>query len=134
MRSVSELMRIAAVFWISIFVVLSACSSSANRVVIGSKNFTEQVILGEMLAQEVERKTNLKVDRRLNLGGTLICHEAIVAGQLDMYIEYTGTALTAILKETVNSDPAIVYQKVRDTYRNRFQVEWTRPRSSRRLA
>jgi glycine betaine/choline ABC-type transport system substrate-binding protein len=120
-------MRIAVVLCISIFVVLSACSSPANRVVIGSKNFTEQVILGEMLAQEVERKTNLKVDRRLNLGGTLICHEAIVAGQLDMYVEYTGTALTAILKDPVNNDPAAVYQKVRDTYRDRFQVEWTEP-------
>jgi glycine betaine/choline ABC-type transport system substrate-binding protein len=98
-----------------------------NRLVIGSKNFTEQVILGEILAQEVERKTSLKVDRRLNLGGTLICHEAIVAGQLDMYVEYTGTALTAILKEPANNDPAIVYQKVRDAYRDRFHVEWTEP-------
>ena len=120
-------MRITIVLSISIFMMLSACSSSANRIVIGSKNFTEQVILGEVLSQEVERKTNLKVDRRLNLGGTLICHEAIVAGQLDMYVEYTGTALNAILKEPVLNDPAVVYQKVRDAYRDLFHVEWTEP-------
>ncbi len=90
---------------------------------IGSKNFTEQVILGELLAQEVERKTVLKVDRRLNLGGTLICHQAIGAGQLDMYVEYTGTALTAILKQPVNNDADGVYDKVRAAYRNQFHVE-----------
>lgn len=105
---------------------LAACSSS-NRIVIGSKNFTEQVILGELLAQEVERKTDLKVDRRLNLGGTLICQEALVAGQLDTYVEYTGTALTAILKEPVTNDGSAAYDKVRQAYRDRFKAEWTEP-------
>src|SRR6185436_7791848 len=71
-------------------VTLSACSKP-DRIVVGSKNFTEQVILGELLAQQIERTTSLSVDRRLNLGGTFICHQALVAGQIDAYVEYTGT-------------------------------------------
>jgi osmoprotectant transport system substrate-binding protein/osmoprotectant transport system permease protein len=107
-------------------ILLSSCSS-ADRIVIGSKNFTEQVILGELLAQHIEAKTGLRVDRRLNLGGTLVCHEALTAGQLDAYVEYTGTALTAILKEPVSTDSASVYEKVKTTYLNRYGVEWTEP-------
>lgn len=107
-------------------VLLAACNAQ-DRIVIGSKNFTEQVILGELLAQEIERKSDLTVDRRLNLGGTLICHEALAAGQLDMYVEYTGTALTAILKEPPRRDPAEVYERVRNSYRDRFAVEWSKP-------
>jgi glycine betaine/choline ABC-type transport system substrate-binding protein len=117
-------MRLAWALIISL--AFTACSRSP-RIVVGSKNFTEQVILGEILAQETERKTELKVDRRLNLGGTLICHQAITAGQLDMYVEYTGTALTAILKEPVSNDRSQVYERVRVAYRDRFHVEWTEP-------
>jgi osmoprotectant transport system permease protein len=77
-----------------------------NRIVVGSKNFTEQVILGELLAQLIERNTALQVTRKLNLGDTLVCETAMRAGDLDMYVEYTGTALTAIFKQPVllNSD------------------------------
>jgi osmoprotectant transport system permease protein len=107
-------------------IVLPSCSS-ADRIVIGSKNFTEQVILGELLAQQVEAKTGLRVDRRLNLGGTLICHQAIVAGQIDAYVEYTGTGLTAILKEPVSADSGAVYEKVKTAYRNDYGIEWTEP-------
>jgi osmoprotectant transport system substrate-binding protein len=120
------LIRIPVPFLI-LGLTLGACSSSPNRILIGSKNFTEQVILGEMLAQEIERKSQLTVDRRLNLGGTLIAHEALVAGQLDLYVEYTGTALTAILKEPPLTDPMEVYEKVRSAYRDHFKVEWTEP-------
>jgi len=109
-----------------ICVLFSSCSG-ADRIVIGSKNFTEQVILGELLAQQIESKTGLKVDRRLNLGGTLVCHEALIAGQIDAYVEYTGTALTAILKEPVATDSAGVYDKVKSTYEQRYGVEWTEP-------
>jgi glycine betaine/choline ABC-type transport system substrate-binding protein len=112
---------------LTLALVFGACSSAPNRIVIGSKNFTEQVLLGELLAQAIERKSELSVDRRLNLGGTLICHEALAAGQLDVYVEYTGTALTAILKQPVVADPAQVYDMVRSTYRDRFKVEWTEP-------
>jgi osmoprotectant transport system permease protein len=79
---------------------------AGGRIVVGSKNFTEQVILGEMLAQLIERGSSLKVQRKLNLGDTLVCETAMRAGDLDLYVEYTGTALTAIFKQPVllNSD------------------------------
>ena len=107
-------------------VTLSSCSNT-DRVVIGSKNFTEQVILGELLAQQIERKTSVPVDRKLNLGGTLICHQALVAGQIDAYVEYTGTGLTAILKEPPSNDSVRVYEMVKAAYKNQFGVEWTEP-------
>ncbi len=91
-----------------------------NTVVAGSKNFTEQIILAELLAQQIEAHTTLRVDRRLNLGGTLICHRAMLAGQMDLYAEYTGTALTAILAEPSSNDTEAVYRTVRDAYRDRF--------------
>src|SRR5262249_25166518 len=88
---------------------------------------SEQVILGELLAQQIERKTNLQVDRKLNLGGTLVCHQALTSGQIDAYVEYTGTALTAILKEPTTHDPAQVYDKVKAAYKSRFGTEWAEP-------
>jgi len=105
---------------------LASCSR-ADRIVVGSKNFTEQVILGEMLAQQIERKTHLPVDRKLNLVGTLVCHEAMTAGQIDTYVEYTGTGLTAILKEPPVNDSSLAYQKVKDAYKSKFGIEWTEP-------
>ena len=105
---------------------LSSCSHP-DRVVVGSKNFTEQVIMGEMLAQQIERKTHLPVDRKLNLGGTIVCHEALTAGQIDTYVEYTGTGLTAILKEPPAKDSNLAYQTVKDAYKSRFGIEWTEP-------
>ena len=105
---------------------LSSCSHP-DRVVVGSKNFTEQIILGELLAQQIERKTGLEVDRRLNLGGTLVCHEALTAGQIDVYVEYTGTALTAVLKQPPSNDPARVYNAVKAEYQSKFGVVWTEP-------
>ena len=78
--------------------LLLGCGGGGDRVVVGSKNFTEQRILGELLAQTAD-SVGLKVQRRLDLGGTFVCDAAIRAGQIDMYVEYTGTALTAILKE-----------------------------------
>jgi osmoprotectant transport system permease protein len=107
-------------------VLVSSCSG-ADRIVIGSKNFTEQVILGEMLAQQIENRTGLQVDRRLNLGGTLVCHQALIAGQIDAYVEYTGTGLTAILKEPVATDSAKVYERVKAAYLSQYGVEWTEP-------
>jgi osmoprotectant transport system substrate-binding protein len=98
-----------------------------EHIVVGSKNFTEQVILGELLAQEIERTTSLPVERRLNLGGTFICHQAIVAGQIDAYVEYTGTALTAILKKPVSTDAKQVYETVRRDYQDQFKTEWAEP-------
>ncbi|WP_017716533.1 glycine betaine ABC transporter substrate-binding protein [Kamptonema formosum] len=105
----------------------NSLSGGGGDIVIGSKNFTEQFILGELLAQHIEATAGLKVDRRLNLGGTFICHTALAAGQLDAYVEYTGTSFTAILKQKPISDPKAVYQKVRQEYAKQFGLEVTEP-------
>jgi osmoprotectant transport system substrate-binding protein len=103
---------------------LAGCRSArADTLIVGSKNFTEQIVLGELLAQQIEAHTALRADRRFDLGGTLICHQALLAGQMDLYPEYTGTALTVILKEPPASDPAAVYLTVRDAYKSRFGLE-----------
>jgi osmoprotectant transport system substrate-binding protein len=96
-------------------VVATGCSNRAH-VVVGSKNFTEQVILGEIVAQRLE-KTGIAAERKLNLGGTLLAHEALKKGDIDVYPEYTGTALTAVLKQSVDRDPAVVLERVREGYR-----------------
>ena len=89
---------------------------SGGAIVVGSKNFTEQVILGELVAQTIERDTGLPVQRRLNLGGTLICDRALTTGDIDVYVEYTGTALTAVFHRPVVTDPGAAYEEVRDQY------------------
>jgi osmoprotectant transport system substrate-binding protein len=95
--------------------------------VIGAKNFTEQVILGELLAQEIEAKSELKVERRFYLAGSYICNQALVSGRIDAYVEYTGTALTAILKQHVSRDPDTVLQTVRRLYASRDNVTVAEP-------
>jgi len=102
------------------FCVVACRPASRRTLVVGSKNFTEQVILGEILAQHLEAKTGLRVERRFYLAGTYICHQALLAGRIDAYVEYTGTALTAILKQPVESDPGNVYGKVKREYAARF--------------
>ena len=89
---------------------------SSGAIVVGSKNFTEQVILGELLAQAIERETGLAVERRLNLGGTLICDRALLTGDIDVYVEYTGTALTAIFHQPIASNSGAVLSHVRELY------------------
>lgn len=103
------------------------CARGPRAIVVGSKNFTEQLILGEILAQQLERKLGQKVERKLNLGGTLLAHEALVTGEIDVYPEYTGTALTAILKMPPSSDAKKVLEEVRSTYEKRWQIEWLAP-------
>src|SRR6266571_5402326 len=100
---------------------LSGCGPSReNRIVVGSKNFTEQAILGEIFAQRLEAKTNLHVERRFYLAGSFICHQAILAGRIDIYPEYTGTAVTAILKQKPSGNAAEVYSEVKTAYASRF--------------
>jgi len=112
----------AAVIFAVAMTVNGLASSSADTIVIGSKNFTEQVILGELIAQTLERH-GISVTRRLNLGGTFICDRAIRSGDIDAYVEYTGTALTAILKQPVIKDPDTLLSTLRDTYsRNGLSV------------
>ena len=94
-----------------------------ETIVVGSKNFTEQIVLAELFAQQIEAHSTLRVDRRLNLGGTFICHDALVSGRIDLYPEYTGTALTAILNDSPQKDSAEVFRRVQEEYRARFNVE-----------
>ncbi len=105
---------------------LVACGGR-DRIVIGSKNFTESDLLAELVAQHIERRTALPVERRLHLGGTFVCHAAIVAGELALYVEYTGTALTAVLKRPPIADRDSVYRAVAAEYRERFGLVWTEP-------
>ncbi len=113
--------RATIVFAVLLSLIVSSCAPShANRIVIGSKNFTESLMLGELLAQIVEARTHLKVERRFYLAGTYICQQAMLAGRIDIYPEYTGTALTAILKQKAEGDRAAVYQRVKSEYEKRF--------------
>lgn len=107
--------------------VRQAEGSRVGIVRIGTKNFTEQLILGELLAQLIEAHTPLRVERKFNLGGTVICHQALVRGDIDLYPEYTGTALTAILRMSTLSEPEEVLAIVRREYRLKFQCEWLEP-------
>jgi osmoprotectant transport system substrate-binding protein len=113
--------RAATAAVLSLF--LTSCSPPRpDHPVIGAKNFTEQVVLGELLAQEIEAKSNLKVERRFYLAGSYICQQALVAGRIDAYVEYTGTALTAILKQPVDRDPQSVLATVRRLYQSRYNI------------
>src|SRR5512146_1717223 len=102
--------------------LLAGCTSRDRRVSIGTKNFTEQLVLGEILAQMIEHRTHLPVERRFYLAGTYICQQAILAGRIDMYVEYTGTALTAILKQPPQSDRTKVFEVVKQLYLRRFRL------------
>lgn len=106
---------------IAVALLLPSCSPSRfDRIVIGSKNFTESLLLGEIMAQMIRARTSLKVDRRFYLAGTYICQQAILAGRIDVYPEYTGTALTAILKQDASAQKEDVYKRVKNEYERRF--------------
>lgn len=120
----------AAVFLAGFSVLLPAagCGKRGEEtIVVGSKNFTEQIVLAELFAEQIEAHSALRVERRVNLGGTMICHQALVAGKIDLYPEYTGTALTAVLNDPPQSDPSAVYHRVQQEYRTRFGVEVLAP-------
>ena len=98
-----------------------------HPITVGSKNFTEQVVLGEIVAQHLESKLGRRIDRKLNLGGTMLAHQALVRGDIDLYPEYTGTALTTILKLPPDRDPAASLALVKAEYQTRFGLEWMEP-------
>ena len=100
---------------------------SAGEVTVGSKHFTEQEVLGEMLAALIECSSNIKVKRKMNLGGTMICFTALKAGDLDLYAEYTGTGLVNILKREVISDPDAAYQAVKKAFAEDYDMVWLEP-------
>jgi osmoprotectant transport system permease protein len=100
-------------------VALSGAGYARSReavVVVGSKNFTEQVILGEMIAQAIEAEGGVRVVRKLNLGGTFVCDRGLRTGDIDVYVEYTGTAVTAVFHESVPHDPALALDRARELY------------------
>ena len=109
------------VVFAAVISLLPSCSPSHDdRIVVGSKNFTESFLLGEIVAQQIEAHTKLKVERRFYLAGTYICQQAILAGRIDVYPEYTGTALTAILKQNAGGDKQDIYRRVKSEYERRF--------------
>ena len=111
--------------FLCVAVALVSCTSGLRRetIVIGSKNFSEQALLGEIIAQHLEARTHLRVERRFYLAGTYICQQALLAGRIDMYVEYTGTALTAILHDPVEKDASAVFARVQQEYKQRFGLD-----------
>jgi osmoprotectant transport system substrate-binding protein len=120
--------RTLLVFTIGFALLCQSCSrSSQPHLVIASKFFTEQIVLAELLAQHIEAQTGISVQRKSNLGGTLLVQQAMLSGNVDLYVEYTGTALTAVLGEKPQGDSAAVLQRVRDEYARRFHFAVTEP-------
>jgi osmoprotectant transport system substrate-binding protein len=120
--------RSSKVLLVLLLLAFTGCAGKHRSVIrIGSKNFTEQVLLAEILAQHVEARTGLEVERRVNLGGTLLCHRALLAGEIDLYVEYTGTALTVILGEPPVKTKQKAYEQVKSLYASRFGLEVTEP-------
>ncbi len=121
-------LRLSVIFVFFFSSVFSGCGKGRQpRLTIGSKFFTEQVILAELLAQHIEARTGVNVERKSNLGGTLLCQKALLSGDLDLYVEYSGTALTAVLNESPSPDPHDVYHRVQQGYAQRFNLEVTEP-------
>jgi osmoprotectant transport system substrate-binding protein len=119
--------RLFALTLVATLALLTSCRAPKPQIVIGSKFFTEQVVLAELLAQHIEARTGIHVERKTNLGGTLLVHKAMQADQVDLYVEYTGTALNAVLNESPTGDSSAVYQRVKQLYGQRFNFEVTEP-------
>lgn len=102
---------------------LAGCNPHKNQIAVGTKNFTEQLVLGEILTQSIEQVSRTPIERRFYLAGTYICQQALLAGRIDLYVEYTGTALGAILKEQPNVSHEQVLARVTEEYRRRFDLQ-----------
>ncbi|QOX64452.1 glycine/betaine ABC transporter substrate-binding protein [Anoxybacterium hadale] len=121
-----RLKTIAAILAIALAMV-SFAGCGEDKIVIGSKDFGENIVLGEMFAQLIEKNTDLKVTRKLNMGGTFVCFEAIKKGDIDIYPEYTGTGLTAQLKMDVVGDPDEAYRIVSEEFDKQYEITWLKP-------
>ncbi len=120
-RSASVRLGAIACLVFACAVALGSCGAVRHdEIVVGSKNFSESALLGEIVAQHLEARTHREVTRRFYLAGSYICQQALLAGRVDLYVEYTGTALTAILHDPLEADPAAVYERVRNEYQRRF--------------
>lgn len=112
---------------VAALLLAAGCQTGPRRVIVASKNFTEQLVLGEIVAQHLERR-GLRVERKMNLSGTLLAHQAMLSAGIDVYPEYSGTALTAVLKQSPSgADAAAVRSRVTGEYRERFQLIWMPP-------
>jgi osmoprotectant transport system permease protein len=101
--------------------------AAGEPLAVGGKAFTEQEILGEMMAILVEENLGLPVEKKLNLGGTLVCFNALLSGDIDLYPEYTGTGLMNILKDELMTSPEAVYDHVKSEFASRYGLVWLRP-------
>lgn len=125
----NKIAKLIGILTLATIISLTAlgCGSKKDTVVIGSKNYNEQLILGNMIASMIEHNTDLKVERKLNLGGTSIAFSALKSNQIDMYVDYTGTGLVSIMKQEAISDPDKVYNKVKDYYNKEYNISWLKP-------
>ncbi|HEY5054633.1 MAG TPA: glycine betaine ABC transporter substrate-binding protein, partial [Acidobacteriaceae bacterium] len=128
-RAITAVATATAAATLLLFALTACAPPRGSRIVIGAKNFTEQVVLGELLAQQIEAVSSQeghpqRVARSFYLAGSYICQQALVSGRIDAYVEYTGTALTAILKQPlpVQRDPAQVLATVRALYDSKYHV------------
>jgi len=113
---------------LALLVALTGCGAPRrDRIVVGCKNFTEQVVLGELLAQHIENRTGMRVERRFYLAGSYISHQALLSGRIDLYVEYTGTALTAVLKLPPGGGREEVFRRVKAGYAERWNLAVTDP-------
>lgn len=126
MKKLTKRIGFALALVLALSLLLAGCSGG-GAVTIGSKDFGENIVLGEMFAQLIEAKTDLKVNRKLNMGGTFVCFEAMKKGDIDMYPEYTGTGLTAHLKMDVITDPDEAYRVVSEEFDKQFSIKWLKP-------
>lgn len=111
-----------------LLLVLTASScANVRKVVVGGKDTTEQAILTEIVAQHLETRLGRHIERRGGLAGTLLAHQSLVSGDVDLYVEYTGDALVSVLKEVVNYEAAVVRERVRQYYRERMDAAWIDP-------
>lgn len=117
-----------ALFLVTVLTAIACAGTpvSSDAIRVGSKDFTEQLILGEIYAFALE-DAGYSVERRLNLGGTPVAQAALESGEIDLYPEYTGTGLLTVLKETANSDPEVVYETVAEQYQEQFDLVWLAP-------
>ena len=123
-RMMKRLFKAAGVLALSTALLAGCTGAGGDKIVIGSKNFTENMILGHIFAEYIKANTDLKVEYKENLGGTMVCFEALKKGDLDIYPEYTGTGLTAHLKMDVINDPDEVYSIVKREFDSQFGITW----------
>jgi osmoprotectant transport system substrate-binding protein len=110
-------------FLSGLFLACAACTTRPRGITVGSKNFTEQLVLGELLAQYLRNVCRMPIQERFYLAGTYICQQALLAGRIDTYVEYTGTALAAIMKQSASGDSQAVYEQVKQEYHSRFGLD-----------